>query len=114
MPFAGAVNEFKLGQVTEVLKIIIFSLYFPEPRVILASSKHPQRFDVSAFMLHSEYLHEWQCLGLVQAKPFASPPRGLSVIGTGLQHPLWGHEMVAGTRKEDQVIGMRYLECGSC
>lgn len=67
MPFTGTVNKFKFGQVTEVLKIItfFFPLYFPEPGVILANSKRPQRFDVSTFMQHPEHLHEWQCLGLV-------------------------------------------------
>lgn len=77
MPFAGTVHKFKFGQVIEVLKIIIFfSLRFPELRVILASSKHPQRFDVSAFMLHPDHPREWQCLGLVQAKPLCHSTKG--------------------------------------
>lgn len=113
MPFTGTLNKLTFGQVTEVLKIIIFffSVFSREVGVILASSKHPQRFDVSAFMLHPEHLHEWLCLGLVQQNPSASPPRGLSVINPGLQQPLWGHEMVAGneggrTSHWDEVSGV--------
>lgn len=78
MPFTGTLNKLTFGQVTEVLKIIIFffSVFSREVGVILASCKHPQRFDVSAFVLHPEHLHEWLCLGLVQPKPLCQSTKG--------------------------------------
>lgn len=79
MPFTGTLNKLTFGQVTEVLKIIFFfffSVFSREVGVILASSKHPQRFDVSAFMLHPEHLHEWLRLGLVQPKPLCQSTKG--------------------------------------
>lgn len=74
--FRSTVNKFKFGQVIEVLKITIFLLQFPEPRVILATSYNPHRFDASAFMLHLQHLHEWLCLVLVQTKGLCQSAKG--------------------------------------
>lgn len=114
--FHSTVNKFKFGQVIEVLKITIFLLQFPEPRVILATSYNPHRFDASAFMLHLHHLHEWLCLVLVQTKGLCQSAKGNRRNRHGITMGSVGTWCGGGyIRKEGrkEVTGMRNPERGS-
>lgn len=96
MPFTGTVNKFRFGQVIEVLKITgFFYCILQNPELFWQLAKTPRDLMRLPSCCTDNISMNGCVLGRYTQNRSASPPRGLRVIGTGLQWPVWGHGMMA-------------------